>query len=61
MALNIPDNPISSGDGKANPYGFYQFNGSYTGTSTIIAAGTYTVSVIEGRPHGQRYSDRERQ
>ena len=44
-ALNIPDNPVYSGDGKANPYGFYQFNGSYSGTSTIIAAGTYQISV----------------
>ena len=47
QALIIPDNPISSGDGKANSYGFYQFNGSYTGTSTVIAAGTYTVSVTK--------------
>ena len=45
LALNVPDNPINSGDGKTNPYGFYQFNGSYAGTSTIIAAGTYQVSV----------------
>ena len=45
LALNIPDNPILSGDGKTNPYGFFQFNGSYAGTSTIIAAGTYQVSV----------------
>jgi hypothetical protein len=45
LALNIPDNPTNSGDGETNPYGFYQFNGSYSGTSTIIAAGTYQVSV----------------
>ena len=45
LAINIPDNPIYSGDGKTNPYGFYQFNGSYAGTSVIIAAGTYQVSV----------------
>jgi hypothetical protein len=42
--VNIPDNPTRSGDGKTKPYGFYQFNGSYSGTSTIVAAGTYQVT-----------------
>jgi hypothetical protein len=45
FALNIPDNPTYSGDGTANPYGFYQFNSSNAGTDTIIVAGTYQVSV----------------
>jgi hypothetical protein len=46
--VQIPDNPVKSGDGKKSPYGFYQFNGSYSQTPTIIAAGTYEVTASKG-------------
>ncbi|HEY3421762.1 MAG TPA: hypothetical protein VGK13_01290 [Methanocellaceae archaeon] len=42
-ALGIPNNPAYSGNGKDEPYGFYEFNSSLAGEDLLITPDTYQV------------------